>query len=112
VIALLAGCAEERERTTAPSTGVHPTGWIDPNSDAFHGKDIERRGWNFALCQSCHGDDFAGTSGAPSCLGCHAKGPTACDTCHGVPPMTGAHAAHAVLGLSCAECHAVPSLCA
>jgi predicted CxxxxCH...CXXCH cytochrome family protein len=113
VIALLAGaCAEERGPApcnNCSSTMLHPPGWLDPQSHAFHGKDLERRGWDFALCQSCHGKDFAGTSGAPSCLTCHAKAPTACDTCHGQPPATGAHAAHGAQAIACGECHVVPA---
>src|SRR5262245_25547516 len=97
VIALLAGCAEERELSMCadcPYTGIHPPGWLDPASDSFHGNDLERRGWDFPLCQSCHGDDFLGKANAPSCLRCHDKGPTSCDTCHGQPPATGAHPVH------------------
>ena len=91
------------------SSTVHPAGWLDPASDAFHGKDLARRGWSFATCQRCHGDDFAGKPGAPSCLTCHAKGPTSCDTCHALPPPTGAHDAHRTQGLACGECHVVPA---
>jgi predicted CxxxxCH...CXXCH cytochrome family protein len=112
LIALLVGCAEERELpvcTTCPTDGVHPPGWLDPSSDSFHGKDLERRGWSFALCQSCHGEDYAGKATAPSCLGCHPRGPTACDTCHAQPPATGAHVAHVAQGLTCSECHQVPA---
>jgi predicted CxxxxCH...CXXCH cytochrome family protein len=110
VILLLAGCAEERalcDACPAPA-GVHPAGYLDDTSHAFHGKDLERRGWSFALCQSCHGDDFSGKPGAPSCLSCHANGPTACDTCHGTPPTTGAHVAHRAQGFACSECHVMP----
>jgi predicted CxxxxCH...CXXCH cytochrome family protein len=89
---------------------VHPIGYVDPRSDNFHGKDLERRGWAFSLCQSCHGDDFRGKANAPSCLNCHTDGPTACTTCHGQPPTTGAHDKHVSgRGLACAECHHVPA---
>jgi predicted CxxxxCH...CXXCH cytochrome family protein len=110
MVLLVAACAEQRERPVCAdcSTTVHPPGWTTPGSDAFHGKDLERRGWDFALCQGCHGQDFAGKPGAPTCLGCHQKGPTACDTCHGNPPATGAHAAHGAQALPCTECHVVP----
>lgn len=102
----LIACAEEREPVTCTdcsSQGVHPAGWIEG-----HGEDLARRGWDFALCQSCHGSDFAGKSTAPSCLTCHREGPTACDTCHATPPATGAHTAHVVQGIACSECHVVP----
>lgn len=37
---------------------------------------------------------------------CHEKGgPESCATCHGQPPDTGAHAAHAAGEVACADCH-------
>ncbi len=107
LVLLVVGCADIRE--PAPcidcvTSGVHPTGWIDR-----HGEDLANRGWDFALCQKCHGENFAGTRATPTCLDCHREGPTACDTCHGTPPATGAHVAHVAQGLPCAECHVVPA---
>jgi len=86
------------------TNGVHPADWMD-----HHGDDLARRGWDFALCQGCHGSDFAGRATAPSCLTCHREGPTACDTCHATPPATGAHTAHVAQGVACSECHVVPA---
>jgi predicted CxxxxCH...CXXCH cytochrome family protein len=104
---LLIACAEPRESVPCAECtthGVHPVDWIE-----HHGEDLARRGWDFALCQSCHGSDFAGKATAPSCLTCHQTGPTACDTCHAATPATGAHAAHVAQGLTCSECHVVPA---
>ena len=112
LILVLAGCAEERERSDGgPSTGrLHPVGILDPNADEFHGKELARHDWSFALCATCHGDNLDGGKAKVSCLGCHAAGPTACTTCHADGPKTNAHVAHRVTGkLACAECHTVPA---
>jgi predicted CxxxxCH...CXXCH cytochrome family protein len=112
VITLLAACATEREQPVCADcsyTGIHPSGWLDPASDTFHGKDLARRGWDFPLCASCHSDDWKGKGNAPSCLRCHADGPTSCTTCHAQPPATGAHAAHVAQGVACDTCHVVPA---
>ena len=105
-----AGCAEERARSESePAIGnVHPLGILDATSDEFHGKELARRGYDFALCASCHGDDFAGGKSQVSCIGCHEEGPTACTTCHAGGPTTGNHAAHRTANVACAECHRVP----
>lgn len=112
VIAVLAGCADERVLsepcTTDCTSGVHPAGFPDPASPAFHGSDLARRNWDFALCASCHGADFSGGAAKVSCLSCHREGPTACTTCHGAGPTSNAHSVHAGHGVACAECHTVP----
>jgi predicted CxxxxCH...CXXCH cytochrome family protein len=110
---VLAGCSDERE-LSAPCEGdcaprVHRAGILDPSSDAFHGRELVRRSWDFALCQGCHGSDFAGGKAQVSCLGCHREGPTACTTCHGAGPTSHAHPVHAARGVACAQCHAVPA---
>jgi predicted CxxxxCH...CXXCH cytochrome family protein len=113
VMALIAGCTDERvlsQPCTADCTaGIHPAGFPDPASPAFHGRDLERRNWDFALCASCHGADFAGGTAKVSCLGCHREEPTSCTTCHGTGPTTNAHAVHAGNNVRCAECHVVPA---
>ncbi|MEZ4399560.1 MAG: CxxxxCH/CxxCH domain-containing protein [Kofleriaceae bacterium] len=108
---VIAGCVDARPRPgdACPDAGVHPCGILDPASDAFHGRELARRDWDFALCASCHGADFGGTSAAPSCTSCHVDGPTACATCHRSGPTTGAHATHTAALLDCATCHRVPT---
>jgi predicted CxxxxCH...CXXCH cytochrome family protein len=96
------------------SSEVHAGGLLDPLSSDFHGQLVVARGWDLALCQRCHGVDFAGGPARASCNGCHAQSPASCTTCHGAPPATGAHLAHAhgsSLGraLDCGECHLKPS---
>jgi predicted CxxxxCH...CXXCH cytochrome family protein len=112
-IALIASCTDERVPaelcTTDCTTGVHPAGFPDPASPAFHGRDLERRNWDFALCASCHGTDLSGGSAQVSCLSCHRKGPTACTTCHRDGPTSNAHTVHAGRNVQCAECHTVPA---
>jgi predicted CxxxxCH...CXXCH cytochrome family protein len=109
----LAACAEQRplgEPCTDDCTArVHAAGILDPASDAFHGRELRRRNWDFALCASCHGDDFAGGRAGVSCLDCHRDGPTACVTCHRAGPTSNAHGAHRTGDVGCAECHVVPA---
>lgn len=115
VLAILAlSCAEERERDPGcEDCGIHPAGILDPDSADFHGRELERRGWDFALCAGCHGEDFTGGAAGVSCVDCHQEGVTACTTCHPAEPDSGAHPAHRGAGpltksWECAECHQVP----
>ena len=108
-----AGCADGRD-LSGPCDGdctarIHPAGILDPASDAFHGRELSRRNWDFGLCASCHGSDFSGGRAGVSCLSCHREGPTACTTCHGTGPTSNAHRAHADRGVGCAACHTVPA---
>jgi predicted CxxxxCH...CXXCH cytochrome family protein len=112
-IAVLAGCSEERG-LSPPCDGdctahVHRAGILDPASDDFHGRELARRSWDFALCQGCHGSDFTGGAAKVSCLSCHRDGPTGCATCHGAGPTSKAHTVHAERGVACAQCHTVPA---
>jgi predicted CxxxxCH...CXXCH cytochrome family protein len=115
VLAVLAGaaaCAEERPRPDGTPVGrVHPAGILDPASEAFHGREVARRGWDLRVCARCHGDDFAGGLAGASCTTCHGGegGPGACATCHRDGPVTGAHRVHRDAGAGCAECHVVPA---
>ena len=103
------GCAEER--APPPPGGVHPDGWTDPTSAAFHGAWLAQNGFPLPECQACHGQDYDGGSVGVGCVqsGCHAQAPTACTTCHGsngTPrPQTGAHEAHDAY---CSTCHRIP----
>ena len=112
---VLVACADPRVLST-PCAGsdcvarVHVDGWLDQTSDNFHGKDLARRNWDFALCQSCHGNDYSGGKSGVSCLTCHQQGPTACVTCHGDKgPTTNAHQVHLGKQLDCSECHVKPA---
>jgi predicted CxxxxCH...CXXCH cytochrome family protein len=118
VVVALGGCADERSLggvCTTDCTGhVHPAGNLDPMSDDFHPKMLERHDWDFKLCASCHSDDvntldFKGGKAKKSCLKCHDEGPTACKTCHGGGPTSNAHPAHAAHGVTCSNCHVVPT---
>ncbi|HSK01607.1 MAG TPA: CxxxxCH/CxxCH domain-containing protein [Kofleriaceae bacterium] len=111
IVAASAGaCAEERPRPDGLPTGrIHPPGILEPASDAFHGRELARRGWDLALCAKCHGEDFAGGASKISCLECHAEGPDACATCHRADTETAAHRVHREASVGCAECHAVPA---
>jgi predicted CxxxxCH...CXXCH cytochrome family protein len=113
IAVVLASCADERT-LSAPCTGdctprIHPADYADPTSASFHGADLRRRNWDFALCAGCHGADFSGGRAGVSCLGCHTAGPTACTTCHGDGPTSNAHPAHASRGVACSACHTVPA---
>ncbi len=111
----------------ALDTPVHARGVLDPASADFHGVTVAALGWDLGRCARCHGDDFSGGVSGASCNGCHAGGPTQCQTCHtldqtraprgaqggarpyGVGLLGGAHRGHAAAGLGCAECHQVPA---
>lgn len=110
----------------ALDTPLHARGVLDPASGEFHGATVAALGWDLGVCARCHGEDFAGGSSGASCNGCHAGGPTGCQSCHslderraprgaqggarpyGAGLLDGAHRRHADAGLSCAECHRVP----
>ena len=95
---------------------VHQGGIMNPADGDFHGKLARSLGYDFKKCAKCHGrdeNDFSGGPSGASCLKCHSDAPTGCSTCHGAPPPTGAHLAHAkgaTLGrmLDCGECHIKP----
>jgi predicted CxxxxCH...CXXCH cytochrome family protein len=111
VLVLLVGCSEQR--TTEPAAGgIHPVGWGDRTSSAFHATWISQNGFPLPRCQQCHGDDYLGGEVGVSCVqsGCHTQSPIACTTCHGsngTPrPAQGAHWAHEAY---CSTCHNVPT---
>lgn len=108
-VAMVAAACTDPRPPLDGDTGIHPPGIDDERSEDFHGRELERRGWDLALCATCHGADYGGTSAAPSCNGCHVRGPTACDTCHPARPTTGAHTTHLAREVACATCHVVPT---
>ncbi len=128
------GCADLKDELPAPVDAgivVHPSAFLNPSSENFHGKAIRLAGWKMDNCQSCHGVYYDGGRAQLSCLTCHTKpgGPENCTTCHGssnpAPPRdlsgntsstsrgVGAHQAHLgntfAKAVSCNECHVVPS---
>lgn len=123
VVVIAAACSESRP-APAPSSPpcpadspdcmlrIHPPGILDPASEDFHGKELARNGWDLALCQRCHGQDFAGGSAGVTCLTCHTRGPGDCATCHGPGGSEapgGNHAPHLAAAVDCSECHVVPA---
>ncbi len=111
-VALLSGCTVARD--LPPGDGVHPAGWADPNSSAFHASWLRANGDDLVPCQTCHGADYQGGAVGVPCTsqGCHTQpgGPELCGTCHGSAagplPSSGAHALHAAF---CSDCHQVPA---
>jgi len=109
---------------------VHPAGWMDTGSSAFHGVAIESAGWDMTSCQSCHGATYAGGVAKSPCITCHVDTPEGCSACHGsganpAPPLdlsgnfatsvrgVGAHQAHLAEGeltdaMACSACHTAP----
>ncbi len=95
---------------------VHERGILNPADDDFHGALLRSRLYDFELCASCHGDDFAGGAAEKPCTTCHEDGPTACNVCHGSsanPAPLDAHQRHVVGGplekmYDCTECHVEP----
>src|SRR5262249_27474723 len=89
---------------------MHGPGLMNPSDPTFHGTVVAQVfSWNLATCAQCHGGDFTGGASGVSCTPCHTGGLTSCTGCHGQPPATGAHLAHAsgeiAAKLDCVECH-------
>ena len=76
-MATLAGCSDARTLSGSCTSdcgvgpSIHPPGFLDPTSPEFHGLELEHRNWDFALCATCHGNDFYGGTAKVSCLTCH-----------------------------------------
>jgi predicted CxxxxCH...CXXCH cytochrome family protein len=81
------GCSDPvSDLTTNPLPGVHPDGWTNTTSSAFHGKYIfDNKAWNLKACAQCHGADYLGGTTGSSCYTCHTseQGPEECTLCHG-----------------------------
>jgi predicted CxxxxCH...CXXCH cytochrome family protein len=102
------------DRLALRASRVHDPGILNPADPGFHGALLATRSFDFALCASCHGADFAGGTSAASCVGCHAEGPTTCATCHADLSTRGAHGAHLTSPAldrptACDGCHVVPA---
>jgi predicted CxxxxCH...CXXCH cytochrome family protein len=73
---------------TLQVTSVHPAGY---SAREMHGYDFDRKGSSTCAVSGCHGTALTGgTSGGPSCNGCHASWQTSCTFCHGTTGGTGA----------------------
>ncbi|MBU0507787.1 CxxxxCH/CxxCH domain-containing protein [bacterium] len=65
-VTLLSSCSEDHD---TPQYVAHPTGWLEPNSEYFHGDPaLENRG---AACKECHGVNLRGGTSSTSCYECH-----------------------------------------
>jgi predicted CxxxxCH...CXXCH cytochrome family protein len=108
LVLVAAACSAERAREGGGG-GVHGAGILVPTSDDWHGAALASVGWDLAACAACH--DRAVSGGATPCETCHADTPAGCASCHGMPPATDAHRAHALSGQpdSCKACHPVPA---
>jgi len=131
---LLLSCSDLKNDLPVASSNaivVHPAGWADTSSAAFHGNAIRAAGWDMRSCRRCHGLHYdGGTSNAP-CIKCHTsiEGPENCTTCHGTPAPppdldgntastasgVGAHTIHlrgtgaySATSVACTGCHHVP----
>ena len=102
----------------------HKDGWVDVNSNSFHGTVLKDSSWTLGACRKCHGTDLNGGISGISCTTCHSVYPhisgwadetnpqyhgafiktngwnsTVCKTCHGAN-LTGGSS-----GVSCYNCH-------
>lgn len=123
IIALI--CFSCSEKKDFPEVPTHPDGWVDQQSEQFHGKAALEGGTD--QCASCHGQNYSGGPSDVSCYGsgCHISFPhpdgfaaisspnfhgeflktqlnwniLQCKTCHG------SNYAGGNTGVSCRECH-------
>lgn len=98
--------------------GFHPAGWINPDNHGAAAKAAPGPSTGFEICQNCHGNNFAGSGTAPSCVNnasCHGSGvasphsPAPWRLEFGSPPTTRRHTNtdNTVPGnpTACAWCH-------
>lgn len=101
-LALFAGCSTaNKESTTNPDTGKHPSGWFSPDA---HGVTAKKQTSGFSVCQSCHGMDFSGGISSTTCFTCHGV-----NAPHSPAPWRGGMRTHANTdpgnAAICALCH-------
>ena len=122
----LSSCSDLKKDLPAPTTqaGIHPAGWNEPASSAFHGAALKKENYDLDACVRCHAKSYAGGTSGVSCTGCHQSYPhkigwsdtsatqfhgryirlmqgniTPCAQCHGAT-FTGGSS-----GKSCYACH-------
>jgi len=76
LISLFKGCLEKKDSL---ELSTHPTGWMDKTSENFHGTVILSKSMSLNSCETCHGDNTAGTVPTAElqtfCFKCHALYP-------------------------------------
>lgn len=67
------GCSKIKDDLVTPKiTEPHGDGWLDPNSNNFHGDYVASTlNWDKTSCKTCHGNDYMGGSTGISCIKCH-----------------------------------------
>lgn len=110
----LFGCSKANESSTVlGASGLHPSGWVDPDTGGIHPTSFLI---NSAACSECHGKDFAGGITGVSCFSsslngitCHAGGPSGHPAGWADPDAHGAAAKDIAAGLNgfahCQICH-------
>jgi predicted CxxxxCH...CXXCH cytochrome family protein len=106
LLALVLGACNTANSDAPPVNAVHLEGWlVEHGGEAAD--DVEG-------CKVCHAIDFTADSysSVVVCMSCHSTSPEAdssgCISCHGKPPVMGAHATHdALAGVTdvCSTCH-------
>ncbi|MGE5172385.1 MAG: CxxxxCH/CxxCH domain c-type cytochrome, partial [Betaproteobacteria bacterium] len=81
----------------------HPTGWSDPTQHGAAAKSAPTSTGGFALCETCHGNDFSGGLAQTSCFTCHGgSGPHPTSWITGTYTHTNTDTGNAPV---CALCH-------
>lgn len=73
-----AGCSEISDDLPPANAGgvtIHPAGWDDPASPAFHGDYLDSLDGDYSSCVTCHGANLDGGTSQVSCYGCHGSYP-------------------------------------
>jgi len=129
LLALVLGVAACSDRNVPVAVSTHPDGWVNPQSDVFHGDFVNEGASKGANCATCHGEDFSGGESNVSCYSCHAAYPhpdqfkfpsqanfhgktvaqvanwdlSECQSCHGAD-----YAGAGLAEKNCRTCHTAP----
>lgn len=102
----LTGCSDGNSDAPAAVNAVHGGGWLVEHRDEG-AADVEG-------CKGCHAIDFVADNASTVvvCMSCHSASPedypSGCNSCHGRPPVIGAHTPHnglASVNNICFPCH-------